>query len=186
MTVSPSHIVLRQNRSLQVPMNTPPPPPPSFAVQPFTQRAGEPSGSQGRQPTPALPNMTDRPVADQSVVTALQAVVFNPHYADFMRSTGQYWHELRRITLPTKYPESHSTKHTTCLDGSTHQRAARALSPYRNRTKPLTLSRSTSGSQKGEGSTDLPRERETTSPARMIANTAPQNAPNSPSSKPLL
>ena len=98
---SPANGGVHLNRSLQVPVSPPPPPPPPVAVQQFTARAGEPPGSQARQPAPALPDMADRLVAGQALMTALHAVATNPHYADVVRSMQQYWPELRHITLPT-------------------------------------------------------------------------------------
>ena len=45
--------------------------------------------------------MTNRPLAEQAVISALQAVAIDPHYSDFMTSMERCWPELRQITLPT-------------------------------------------------------------------------------------
>ena len=90
---------VHQTRSLQIP-SCPPPPPPVPASQ-SAARAGEPPGSQARPPAPAPPDMTNRPLAEQAVISALQAVAIDPHYSDFMTSMERCWPELRQITLPT-------------------------------------------------------------------------------------
>ena len=90
---------VHQTRSLQIP-SCPPPPPPVPASQ-SAARAGEPPGSQARPPAPAPPDMTNRPLAEQAVISALQAVAIDPHYSDFMTSMERCWPELRQITLST-------------------------------------------------------------------------------------
>ena len=66
-----------------------------------TARAGEPPGSLSRQPPPAPPDLSNRPIAEHAVISALQAVAVNPHYSDFIRSMEQLRPELRQVTLPT-------------------------------------------------------------------------------------
>ena len=98
ISYSPANGGVHQTSSMQMPPCAPPPPIP---VPRSAVRAGEPPGSQARQPAPAPPNMTNRPLAEQTVISALQAVAVDPHYTDFMRSMERYWPELRQIALPT-------------------------------------------------------------------------------------
>ena len=88
---------VHQTRSMQVPSCPPPPPLPPITVPQPAARAAEHPGSQTRPPASAPPNMTNRPLAEQAVISALQAVAVDPHYADFMRSIERCWPELRQF-----------------------------------------------------------------------------------------
>ena len=99
ISYSPANGGVHQTISMQMPPCPPPPPP--IPVPQSAVRAGEPPGSQARQPAPAPPNMMNRPLAEQAVISALQAVAVDPHYTDFRRSMERYWPELRQMALPT-------------------------------------------------------------------------------------
>ena len=103
ISYSPANGGVHQTKSLQIPSCPPPPPPPPPVTTPQPAvRAGEPPGSQARSVVPLPPtDLTNRPIAEQAVISALQAIAINPNYADFMRSMEQCWPELRQIALPT-------------------------------------------------------------------------------------
>ena len=49
-------------------------------------------------PTP--PDMSNRPITEQALLSAVQAMAANPDYSGFMRMMEQRWPGLRMITLP--------------------------------------------------------------------------------------
>ena len=94
ISYSPANGGVHQTRSLQIPSCPPPPPPPPPASTPQAV-------VRARTPAPIMPNLPNQSMAEQAVISALQAVAVNPNYDDFMRSMEQRWPELRRIALPT-------------------------------------------------------------------------------------
>ena len=134
---------VHQTRSLQVPPCSPPPPPPMSMPQPAV-RAGEPSGSQARPTALVLPNLTNRPIAEQAVVSALQAVAVNPHYADFMRSMERYWPGLRQIALPTVTIQNETAAPAEPAVTVTH---VKPLSEQPGHSRTVTIERSRSSSR---------------------------------------
>ena len=153
---------VHQTRSMQVPPRPPPPPPPISVPQP-TARAGEPPGSQASPPAPTPPNMTNKPLTEQAVISALQAVAVDPHYTDFMRSLERCWPELRQIALPTVTIQNENAVATQPAMNVPH---VNPLSEQPGHSRTVTIERSRSPHaphllKKGEESAALPLERET-------------------------
>ena len=148
---------VHQTRSMQVPSCPPPPPPPTSVPQPAA-RAGEPPGSQARPPAPAPSSMTNRPLAEQAVISALQAVAVDTHYTDFMRSMEQCCPELRQIALPTVTIQNENAVATQPAMTVPHVNPL-SEQPGHSRTVTIERSRSpsrSSSSQKGEEIAALP------------------------------
>ena len=128
---------MQQNRPLQLfaaptlPQQTQPPAPP---------QAREPAGSPASPshiPMPA--DMSSRPITEQAILSALQAMATNPDYSDFMRTMVQHWPGLRTITLPhISIPNLNSIPHAnTASDQPGHPQkgtSERSLSPSRAST----------------------------------------------------
>ena len=177
---------VHQTRSLQIP-SCPPPPPPVPASQ-SAARAGEPPGSQARPPAPAPPDMTNRPLAEQAVISALQAVAIDPHYSDFMTSMERCWPELRQITLPTVTIQNTSALTAPSALTVPHVNPL-SEQPGHSRTVTMERSRSSSrssSSHKGGGERrPASRKRNDRSPTRASTSAIPPMAVrDSPSSKP--
>ena len=133
-------------------------------------RAGEPPGSPASTSAPAIPNLTNRPVAEQAVISALQAVAINPHYADFMRSMERRWPELRQIALPTITIQNENATPTPNAVTIPHVNP-QSEQPGHSRTVTVERNRSPSrsSSQKGEGRAALLPENEATAPQQEQA-----------------
>ena len=84
ISYNPSSGGMHQKQSLQIPADPPLPPPLPVPTSLPTVRAGEPPSSLSRQPPPAPPDLSNRPIAEHAVISALQAVAVNPHYYDFI------------------------------------------------------------------------------------------------------
>ena len=129
--------------------------------------------------------MTNRPLAEQAVISALQAVAIDPHYADFMRSMERCWPELRQITLPTV------TIQNTSAFTAPPALNVNPLSeqPGHSRTVVIERSRSpslSSSSHRGGGERrPASRKRNDRSPTKASTSAIPPMAArDSPSSKP--
>ena len=99
-------------------------PPRKFAAltlpqQPLPPQAGLPAGSSASSShLPIPPDMSGRPITEQAILAALQAMATNPDYSDFMRTMEQHWPGLRTITLPhvtiPEYPYTFSCLYSSC------------------------------------------------------------------------
>ena len=180
ISYSPANGGVRQARSLQIPSCPPPPPPPPPASMPQPV-------VRARTSAPTVPNLSNQPMAEQAVISALQALAINPNYADFMRSMEQCWPELRRIALPTvTIRNENATSTQTSQDAITIPHInPQSEQPGHSRTVTVERSRSPSrSSQKGGGeSRPASRKRNDRSPTKMSAQ-QPLTARDSPSSKP--
>ena len=138
---------MQQNRPLQLfaaptlPQQTQPPAPP---------QAREPAGSPASPshiPIPA--DMSSRPITEQAILSALQAMATNPDYSDFMRTMEQHWPGLRTITLPhISIPNLNSIPHAnTASDQPGHPQKIPLNVVYHS------PSRASNFSQRGEGGT---------------------------------
>ena len=146
--------VVHQTRSMQVPSCPPPPPPPPQSSMPQSDaRAREPAGSSARPAAPVPPNLANRPIAEQAVISALQAIVVNPDCTDFMRSMEQCWPELRQIAQPTVTIQNENAISTRPSMTVPHVNPL-SEQPGQSRTVTVERSRSpsrSSSSQKGGG-----------------------------------
>ena len=180
ISYSPANGGVHQTRSLQIPSCPPPPPPPPPASTPQTV-------VRARTSAPTVPNLPNQPMAEQAVISALQAVAINPNYVDFMRSMEQCWPELRRIALPTVTIRNENVTSTqTSQDAITIPHVnPQSEKPGHSRTVTVERSRSPSrSSQKGGGeSRPASRKRNDPSPTKKSAQ-QPLTARDSPSSKP--
>ena len=180
ISYSPANGGVHQTRSLQIPSCPPPPPPPPPASTPQTV-------VRARTSAPTVPNLPNQPMAEQAVISALQAVAINPNYADFMRSMEQCWPELRRIALPTVTVRNENVTSTqTSQDAITIPHVnPQSEQPGHSRTVTVERSRTPSrSSQKGGGeSRPASRKRNDPSPTKKSAQ-QPLTARDSPSSKP--
>ena len=82
------------------------------------------TGSPVCRPAPTLPDLADRPIAEQAVVSDLQAVATNPYYIDFMQTIEQYWPDLRTVTLQTITTSNTKRDHAErpiCCNGASRQ-----------------------------------------------------------------
>ena len=185
---SPANGGVHQTSSMQMPPCSTPPPPPPIPMPQSAVRAGEPPCSQARPPAPAPPNMTNRPLAEQAVISALQAVAVDPHYTDFMRSMERYWPELRHIALPTVTIQNENAV-ATQPTMTVHHVNPLSEQPGYSRTVTIERSRSpsrSSSSQKRGGERrPASRKRNDRSPTRTSTSPMPPlTARDSPSSKP--
>ena len=121
-------------------------------------------GSLSRQPPPAPLDLSNCPIAEHAVISALQAVAVNPHYSDFMRSMERLWPELRQVTLPTVTIQNDNASNIQPVITIPHVNPSpeqpghsRTLTIERSRSP----SRSSSSSQKVVESATLPQEKET-------------------------
>ena len=180
ISYSPANGGVHQTRSLQIPSCPPPPPPPPPVSMPQTV-------VRARTSAPAVPNLSNQPMAEQAVISALQAIAINPNYADFMRSMEQCWPELRQIALPTvTIRNENATLTQTSQDAITIPHVnPQSEQPGHSRTVTVERSRPPSrSSQKGGGeSRPASRKRNDRSPTKMSAQ-QPLTARDSPSSKP--
>ena len=147
ISYSPANGGVHQTRSLQIPSCPPPPPPPPPVSMPQTV-------VRARTSAPAVPNLSNQPMAEQAVISALQAIAINPNYADFMRSMEQCWPELRQIALPTvTIRNENATLNQTSQDAITIPHVnPQSEQPGHSRTVTVERSRSPSrSSQKGGG-----------------------------------
>ena len=91
---------MQQNQPVQLfPVSPPPPQPTHMAHHPSD---GEPAGSPAVPPSalPTPPDMSTHPMAEQDIVSALQAMTANPDYTEFLQTMEQHWPGLRDIRLP--------------------------------------------------------------------------------------
>ena len=132
--------------------------------------------------------MTNRPLAEQAVISALQAVAVDPHYTDFIRSMERYWPELRQIALPTVTIQNENAVATQPTITVPHVNPL-SEQPGHSRTVTIERSRSpsrSSSSQKGGGER-RPASRMRNDRSSTKTNTSPMpplTARDSPSSKP--
>ena len=77
-------------------------PPPSQQTHPITHsKARLPAGSPALcQLTHTPPDMSNRPLSEQAILPALQAMAANSDYSDFMPTMEQHWPVLLTIALP--------------------------------------------------------------------------------------
>ena len=180
---------VHQTRTMQVPSCPPPPPPPPPTSNPEQNiRAREPPGSPVPPPAPIPPNLVGRPIAEQAVISALQAIAVNPCYTDFMRSMEQCWPELRQIALPTVTIQNENAIPTQPAMIVPH---VNLLSEQPGHSRTVTIersrspSRSSSSHKGGEERRPFSRKRNDRSPTRVNNSTMqPLTTRDSPSSKP--
>ena len=132
--------------------------------------------------------MTNRPLAEQAVISALQAVAVDPHYTDFMRSMEQCWPELRQIVLPTVTIQNENAVATQPAMTVPHVNPL-SVQPGHSRTVTIGRSRApsrSSSSRKGGGERrPASRKRNDRSPTRASTSTMPPlTTRDSPSSRP--
>ena len=139
-------------------------------------------------PTAPIPlNLVGRPIAEQAVISALQAIAVNPYYTDFMRSMEQCWPELRQIALATVTIQNENAIPTQHAMNVPH---VNPLSEQPGHSRTVTIERSRSPSRSsspknGEKSAALPPGKNDRSPTRANTSTMqPLTTGDSPSSKP--
>ena len=154
ISYSPSNRGVEQNQSLRLhTLNSMPP------TTPLQSRAAEPTGS--RTQVPPLPSTQNRPVSEQAVMAALQAIVANPDYDDFISAITQHWPGLRDYVQPVQPNENITTQRQT----TTQPRSNSPPTP--------------SSSSQGEGERRKRNERSPQAPAMNESTTKA-----SPTSKP--
>ena len=128
--------------------------------------------------------MSSRPITEQAILSALQAMATNPDYSDFMRTMEQHLPCLRMITLPhisitnVPTPSLNSISHAnTATDQPGHPQygtSKRSHSPH----MPRLFLKEEDGERRPES-----RKRNERFPTRLLMP-PPQNVRNSPSSNP--
>ena len=179
ISYSPANGGVHQTRPLQIPSCPPPPPPPPPAPTPQAV-------VRARTPAPIVPGLPNQSMAEQAVISALQAVAANPNYDDFMRSMEQCWPELRRIALPTVTIRNDNATSTETRQGviTIPHINPQSEQPGHSRTVTVERSRSPSRSSQKGGGESRPASRKRNDPSPTKKTQQPLTARDSPSSKP--
>ena len=177
---------MQKNCSLQLCTAPAPPQQSHQSTLPTLPQTKEHAGSSASSShIPTAPDLSNRRVIEQAILSAIQSMAANPDYSDLMGTMEHHWHGLRTIAFPQvtipNIPAS-SVNSISHANAATDQSGHPQYGASERSRSPSCASTSSQKRERGERRLE-PRKRNERSLTRPKMP-PPQNLRNSPSSNP--